>query len=326
MNSGRCAEWMCRGGLTRRGYARPGQVRASRRGRARRAGPRPGEPVIGDQVAQVLGTPVVGVAALGTGSGGTGTYRVSLLSGGNVFVKASDGEDPAFLASEASGLRWLQEADAVPIPEVLGLNDTLLVTAWIAPGRPTRESAEEFGRRLATLHARGAQSFGAPWPGYIGALTLDNTEGEDWPEFYAARRVLPYLRAAVDRGAVDPAGAEAVERVCARIADLAGEPELPARIHGDLWSANIHWDTRGRAWLVDPAAHGGHRETDLAMMALFEPAYLDCIIAAYDEVHPLADGWRDRVGLHQLHPLLVHAVLFGPSYGAQAAAAARQYL
>jgi fructosamine-3-kinase len=282
--------------------------------------------VIGEQVAEVLGTPVVGVAALGTGSGGTGTYRVSLLSGGNVFVKASDGRDPDFLGSEASGLRWLQEADAVPIPEVLGLSETLLVTAWIAPGRPTRRSAEEFGRELATLHARGAQSFGAPWPGYIGALTLDNGEEEDWPQFYAERRVLPYLRAAVDRGAVDAAGAKAVEQVCARIAALAGEPELPARIHGDLWSANIHWDTRGRAWLVDPAAHGGHRETDLAMMALFEPAYLDCIVAAYDEVHPLADGWRERVGLHQLHPLLVHAVLFGPSYGAQAAAAARQYL
>ncbi|MGH3416815.1 MAG: fructosamine kinase family protein, partial [Actinocrinis sp.] len=127
-------------------------------------------------------------------------------------------------------------------------------------------------------------------------------------------------------GAVDKDGAAAIEQVCDRIEDLAGPPELPARIHGDLWAGNIHWDTRGRAWLIDPAAHGGHRETDLAMMALFEPPYLETIVAAYDEVHPLDEDWRDRIGLHQLHPLLVHAVLFGSSYGAQAAAAARQYL
>lgn len=137
---------------------------------------------------------------------------------------------------------------------------------------------------------------------------------------------MPYLRAAVDRGAIDQDGARAVEAVCAKIEDLAGEPELPARVHGDLWDGNIHWDTRGRAWLIDPAAHGGHRETDLAMMALFAPPDLESIIAAYDEVHPLADGWRERISLHQLHPLLVHAVLFGASYGAQAAAAARNYL
>lgn len=282
--------------------------------------------MIGDQVAAVLGGAVAGVTALGTGAGGAGTYRVSLLDGGNVFVKATGGQDPEFLASEAAGLRWLREAEGVLVPEVLGVSDSLLVTTWVTPGRATAEGAEEFGRQLATLHARGAQSYGASWPGFIGALPMDNTEEEEWPGFYARRRVLPYLRAAVDRGSIDAEGAAVIERVCNRIEELAGPPELPARIHGDLWAGNIHWDTRGRAWLIDPAAHGGHRETDLAMMALFEPPHLDTMIAAYDEVHPLDEEWRERVGLHQLHPLLVHAVLFGSSYGAQAVATARQYL
>lgn len=282
--------------------------------------------MIGDQVAAVLGGAVAGVTALGTGAGGAGTYRVSLLDGGNVFVKATGGQDPEFLASEAAGLRWLREAEGVPVPEVLGLSGSLLVTTWITPGRATPQGAEEFGRQLATLHARGAQSYGASWPGFVGALPMDNAEEEEWPGFYTRRRVLPYLRAAVERGSIDADGAAVIERVCERIEDLAGPPELPARIHGDLWAGNIHWDTRGRAWLIDPAAHGGHRETDLAMMALFEPPHLDTIIAAYDEVHPLDEDWRERVGLHQLHPLLVHAVLFGSSYGAQAVAAARQYL
>jgi fructosamine-3-kinase len=282
--------------------------------------------MIGDQVAELLGAKVAGVTALGTGSGGTGAFRVALLSGENVFAKAYPGTAAGFLAAEASGLRWLREAEGAAVPEVLGERAELLVTAWINPGRPAPSGAEEFGRSLATMHARGAQSFGAPWPGYIGALPMDNTESDDWPSFYAERRVLPYLRAAVDRGAVDLGQAADIERVCALIGELAGPPELPARLHGDLWAGNVHWDVRGRAWLIDPAAHGGHRETDLAMMALFEPPHLETILNAYDEVHPLADDWRERVALHQLHPLLVHAALFGGSYGEQAVGAARQYL
>ena len=94
---------------------------------------------------------------------------------------------------------------------------------------------------------------------------------------------------------------------------LAGPPEPPSRIHGDCWSGNVLW-SGGRGWLIDPAAQGGHRETDLAMLALFGAPYLDRILAAYSDVAPLAAGWRDRVPLHQLHPLLVHACLFGSGY------------
>ena len=75
-------------------------------------------------------------------------------------------------------------------------------------------------------------------------------------------------------------------------------------------------------WLIDPAAHGGHRETDLAMLSLFGAPHLDAILAAYQQVTPLADGWRGRVPLHQLHPLLVHVCLFGASYRQQLLAAA----
>jgi fructosamine-3-kinase len=272
-------------------------------------------------VAALLGEPVLGVSAV---SGGMvcQTYRVSLLSGGTVLAKTVTDAPPAFFTTEASGLRWLGDAHAVPVPEVLSATDDLLVTGWVSPGRASREGAEELGRQLASLHARGAQSYGADWPGYIGKLPLDNTQEEHWPTFFAERRVLPFLRLAVDRGTLDASGARAVEEVCERIDELAGPEELPARIHGDLWSGNLHWDTRGAAWLIDPAAHGGHRESDLAMLALFAPPYLEQVIAAYDEVYPLSDGWRDRVGLHQLHPLLVHAALFGTSYGARAAAEA----
>ncbi|MEZ5139333.1 MAG: fructosamine kinase family protein [Acidimicrobiales bacterium] len=93
-------------------------------------------------------------------------------------------------------------------------------------------------------------------------------------------------------------------------------------MHGDLWAGNRLVDRAGRSWLIDPAAHGGHREFDLAMMRLFG-GFEEACFAAYDEARPLAEGWRERVPLHQLAPLIVHAVKFGGGYRAAAAAALR---
>jgi fructosamine-3-kinase len=155
---------------------------------------------------------------------------------------------------------------------------------------------------------------------------MRNAAGPDWPRWYAGHRVLPYLRRAVDDGTISPGEAAVVERVCERLADLAGPAEPPARLHGDLWSGNVLWGADGRAWLIDPAAHGGHRETDLAMLRLFGCPYLDRVLEAYAQAAPLADGWTARVPLHQLFPLLVHTVLFGRGYAEQALAAARTAL
>ena len=248
--------------------------------------------------------------------------RVTLADGRRVFVKQARRPIDGLFAAEAAGLHWLAEADGAPVPEVLAADDTTLVLPWIETGPPTAEAAERFGRELAALHGSGAPAYGAPWPGYIASLPLDNGPGDDWPEWYARRRVLPYVREAVDRGALSARDAAEIERALHHVADAAGPPEPPARIHGDLWSGNVLW-TEDRAWLIDPAAHGGHRETDLAMLALFGAPRLERVIAAYDEAAPLADGWRDRVPLHQLHPLLVHVALFGASYRDQALAAAR---
>ena len=95
-------------------------------------------------------------------------------------------------------------------------------------------------------------------------------------------------------------------------------------MHGDLWNGNVLWTGQG-AVLIDPAAHGGHRESDLGMLALFGLPFLEPLLAAYHEVTPLADGWRGRVGLHQLYPLLVHAVLFGRGYAQRALTIAATY-
>lgn len=158
----------------------------------------------------------------------------------------------------------------------------------------------------------------------IGPLALAAEPGDEWPRFYAEQRLLPLLRLARERAAIDRADAAAVERICDRIDEFAGPPEPPARLHGDLWGGNVLADAAGEGWLIDCAAHGGNRELDLAMLRLFG-APSERIFDAYEEVHPPAAGAAERVSLHQLLPLLVHAVLFGGSYGAAAGRAARRY-
>jgi fructosamine-3-kinase len=236
------------------------------------------------------------------------------------------GQAAGAFAAEANGLRWLAEAAAVPVPEVLAAGPEALVISMIPPGPATPEAAFGFGTDLARLHAAGADGFGAPWPGFIASLPLDNTpDAADWPHWYAQRRLLPFLTRAVDAGALWSQEARLVEEVVDRIGSLAGPAELPSRIHGDCWAGNVLW-SGGRGWLIDPAAHGGHRETDLAMLALFGAPDLDRILAGYNDTVPLAAGWRSRIPLHQLHPLLVHACLYGASYREQVRSAARAAL
>jgi fructosamine-3-kinase len=243
-------------------------------------------------------------------------YAVTLPDGRRAFVKTRPGAAPGEYATEAAGLRWLADA-GVPVPAVIEATDHHLALEWVQDG-PADPAG--LGRTVARLHLAGAPAFGAlppgaPGPYRIGPLELGSEPAGAWPSFYAEQRLAPLL----DRAGLSAAGRRAVERVGERMADLAGPPEPPARLHGDLWGGNVLG-----GHLIDPAACGGHREVDLAMLRLFGwPG--DRFLASYQEVAPLAEGHEDRVALYQLLPLLVHAVLFGGGYAASAARAARRY-
>jgi fructosamine-3-kinase len=245
-------------------------------------------------------------------------YRAELPDGTIAFVKTRPDAPRGEFASEAASLRWLAEAGA-RVPEVLDVGDDHLVLEWLDD---ERTDAEALGRSIAAMHQAGAERFGTLPPGTppppelrLAGVVLPGNEEAEWPRFYAESRLSPLL----PRAGLSASGRKAVESVIDRIDDLAGPPEPPARLHGDLWGGNVH----GNA-LIDPAAYGGHREVDLAMLKLFGgpgPA----AFAAYDEAFPLADGHEERVPLYQLFPLLIHAVLFGGGYAGQVEQAARRF-
>jgi fructosamine-3-kinase len=289
------------------------------------------QPGIARHAEQLLGTSVVATAPVAGGDTSTAT-KLRLSDGTTAIMKTQSQAPDGFFASEAAALRWLDDASAdggVHVPEVLAVDHECLILRWIEPGKTSSEAASAFGRALAATHGAGAPAYGATGSGdgsdgFIGRLRLPMKPTDTWAEFYAVRRVLPYLKVARDRGAIADDEAARVESVIGKLTELIPD-EPPARLHGDLWNGNVLWGADGRAWVIDPAAYGGHREVDLAMLALFGMPHLPQVLDAYQDASPLADGWQDRVALHQLFPLLVHAAMFGGGYGSRAADAASRY-
>jgi fructosamine-3-kinase len=282
---------------------------------------------IADIVGRLVGSRVRGVDPV-WGGDICAANRVFLADGRSVFAKSRPGSPSAFFATEAAGLARLAAVEGgAPVPSVIAYDSRCLVLEWVEPGPPTTAAAERLGRALARTHRANTEVFGsAEGDGWIADLVLPGGPWPTWAGLWAEGRIRPFLRAAVDRRAIGPDDARDIKRVLDALPELAGPAESPSLIHGDLWAGNVLWGADGTARLVDPAVHGGHRETDLAMLALFGLPHLERLLAAYHEEAPLASGWQARISLHQLHPVLVHAVLFGGSYGAQAGRLARAVL
>lgn len=237
-----------------------------------------------------------------------------------------------FFECEGRGLRWL--AQAMPqggprVVDVYGWDRDHLDIERVEPSSPTAKAAYDFGVSLARMHDMGAESFGAPPEGYTGTcyfgplqdpVPMDTGDWSDPATYLTQGRLLPMVELGVRRGSLNGSDVELTRRVISRLPDLLGAAadDTPCRVHGDLWSGNVMW-TRSdagetEAVLIDPAAHGGHREEDLSMLHLFGMTSLDAIIRGYQSVHPLAAGWRERRTLWQLYPIAGHCVFFGGGY------------
>lgn len=240
------------------------------------------------------------------------------------------------IAFEVASLEWLRGAgDGAPVVPVLEWGKTWLLEPRLTSVRPTASQARTFGALLALTHAAGSDWYGqAPnrydGQAWIGKAPLSLVEGEDaresWGSFYAAERIRPYLEGFTG------SGEETLLSLCEKLESGSLDHPQPrlvkdvaARTHGDLWGGNVMWTEEGGV-LIDPASSGGHAETDLAALGIFGAPHLGEIVSGYNDVSPLAPGWEDRVGLHQLHLLVVHAYLFGGGYFRQSVDVAAKYL
>ncbi|MCP3937288.1 MAG: fructosamine kinase family protein [Actinomycetia bacterium] len=276
------------------------------------------------QLGDLLGSRVVAMTALGGGDVAQ-AFRAELDSGQIVFAKTKPDASLDFFATEAAGLEWLREPHIVAVPEVLavGTDPPWLVLEWIETGHGGPDEAA-FGENLAALHLSGAECFGRTDRQKTGSRGLPNEPCVSWADFLRTNRLEPLMRLAVDSDSLHHQVIADIESVAGRLESLLGLTELPARLHGDLWAGNRMVGADGTSWLIDPACFGGHREFDLAMMRLFG-GFGEDVFAAYDDYYPLSPAWRDRIDLHQLVPLMVHAIKFGGSYHSATAAVAARY-
>lgn len=266
-------------------------------------------------LAEALGIDVVSLRPV-PGGDVSQAYRVELADRRILFAKTHPSPPEGLYATEALGLAWLREVNVIGVPVPVAWSDgqpAFLALQWIDVGEPMPGSDADFGRALALLHRAGSPCFGRDDGRPTGSLALPNKPCPTWTEFYVTQRLEPLLRIATQREALPAHALREIDRVIDRIYSLAGPKEPAARLHGDLWGGNRLVDREGRNWLIDPAAHGGHREHDLAMMRLFG-GFGPEAFEAYDDRFPLVDGWTKRLPLHQLSPLIVHAIKFGGHY------------
>ena len=269
-------------------------------------------PDVADAFEQALGAPIRRSKRLAGGDINE-AFEVALADGRTVFAKTNATPPQGMFVAEARGLEWLDEAGALRVPRVLAVSESFLALEYLRASKRQNGFDEMLGRGLAELHAFGAPSFGLGHDNFIGRLPQSNRVSPDWASFYWSERLEPQLRLASDRGRIDARLLARFEGLRKELPSLVGPREPPARLHGDLWGGNLHVDEEGTPCIIDPAAYGGHREVDLAMMRLFG-GFGPRVFEAYQEAHPLSPGAPARIPLYQLYPLLVHVNLFGSSY------------
>jgi fructosamine-3-kinase len=249
-------------------------------------------------------------------------------AGPDLFLKQNASAPGDMFAREAEGLAALAQPDGPRVPRALLVGETFLVLEYLAPAPLRPRAWEVLGQQLAALHAHTAPEFGFPHANYLGRTPQPNRSDADGWRFFAEQRLLYQARLARERGLLSREAVGQAERLAVRLRDLV--PEQPASlIHGDLWTGNVIPGPEGALCLIDPAAHYGWAEAELAMTGLFggfpESFYSAYQAAAQDLGRPLAPGWRGRFPLYNLYHLLNHLNLFGQSYLQEVEAGLRHY-
>jgi fructosamine-3-kinase len=252
-----------------------------------------------------------------------------ISSRGDFFLKWNSAEKfPGMFLAESKGLALLRSADAIHIPRVIHAGTAgqfqYLVLEFIGNGPLAQDYWAKFGSGLAAIHKNTSLHFGLDHNNYVGSLLQYNDRHSSWPDFFILQRLQPQIQIAFDDKKIDNSVLKKFERFYSRLPSLLTE-EVPALLHGDLWSGNLLVDANGAPCLIDPAVYFGHREADLAMTQLF--GGIDrSFLTSYDEIFPFVSGYPERFDIYNLYPLLVHLNLFGGGYESQVTAIVQRFL
>ncbi|MCP4553762.1 MAG: fructosamine kinase family protein [Bacteroidetes bacterium] len=262
-------------------------------------------------------------------SGGDVNSAAKIVSSvGDFFVKWNDGRKfPAMFYKEFLGLKLLDKSQSIKIPKIVceakaGSYEFLLLE-FIDEARADSKFWYKFGESLAKLHKNTAKDFGLDHDNYIGSLIQSNQKHSDWISFFIEERIQPQLKLAFDAQFTDRAILSAFKRLFTKLNEVIPK-EPPALLHGDLWSGNFMITSQGDPCLIDPAVYYGHREVDISMTKLFGEFPLE-FYEAYNATSPLDKGWKERLDIYNLYPLLVHVNLFGGAYVSQVFSILRRF-
>ncbi len=263
--------------------------------------------------------------------GGCINHAVKIgTSAGDFFLKLNASAPADMFMKEAAGLNEMRLANSsLIIPKVIWSKDVddfpgLLLMEYLQPASSTSGFDERLGRGIAQLHRKTASAYGFYHSNYCGTTVQDNTWTDNWPVFYAERRIWSLIQQIKTTRGMSSDDLKIYEKLIDRMPVLLAHQTIPSLIHGDLWSGNYMYTANGPA-LIDPACYFADREMELGMMKLFG-GFSGSVWNAYQDEFRLPEGWQQRIRLYQLYPVLNHYLLFGVSYGQQALEIAMEYI
>lgn len=244
-------------------------------------------------------------------------YRLQTSSTNSFLLKVNSlCEYPGMFKFEQEGLAIIQSTQTIAVPNVLLHGETedesYLVMQWIEPGQYTRKASQKLGEQLAQMHRHTSASFGFTVDNYMGSIVQSNKLHSTWNSFFIEERLKPMIKIALKKNALSSNDILMFEKLFQQLPELFDE-EPPALVHGDLWSGNYLIDTNEVPYLIDPAVSYSNREFDIAMTTLFG-GFDSSFYKAYHSNFQLQAGWKQRLNLWNLYPLLLHVNLFGGSY------------
>lgn len=246
------------------------------------------------------------------------------------FLKLNSHTPQDMFIKEANGLKELQKAKAIRVPQVILVDSNFILLEQINSGKKSKTFDEDFGRAFAKLHQYTSDKFGFYEDNYIGSTPQKNIPADDeknnWIKFYFNKRILFQYKLLEQKGYADSSLSKRITLLENKIEEiLAGSENVPSLLHGDLWSGNYLIDETGNACLIDPAVYYGNREADLAMTKLFG-GFSTAFYKSYYDNFPLPDGYEYRENIYKLYHVMNHLNLFGGGYYNQTISLLNYYL